>query len=118
MNMRVFVAEDEFPVLQLIEDMLEELGCTIADSVSSVDAGVEAAEKTDASVGILDVNLRGQSAFPIAAVLRRRGIPILFSTGYGPAGLEASWTEFHVIQKPFAIQALASALQQLTGKNC
>ena len=30
-GLRVFVAEDEFHILQLIEDMLVELGCTVAE---------------------------------------------------------------------------------------
>jgi CheY-like chemotaxis protein len=112
-GVRVFIAEDEFPVLQLIEDMLEDLGCEVAASVTSVPAALEAAETTDADVAILDVNLRGESAFPIAAILKRRGIPILFSTGYGPAGLDAEWKGHEVIQKPFPIELLGSVIEQI-----
>jgi CheY-like chemotaxis protein len=108
--LRVFLAEDEFPVLQLIEDMLEELGCHVIDCVTSVPAALEAAETTEADIAILDVNLRGRSANPIAEILRRRGIPILFSTGYGAAGLDSEWKDCQVIQKPFPRTLLASAI--------
>jgi DNA-binding response OmpR family regulator len=111
-GLRVFLAEDEFPVLQLIEDMIEELGCRIAGSVTNISAALEAAETTDADIAILDVNLRGQNAFPVAAILKRRGIPILFSTGYGPAGLDAEWKDFDVIQKPFPLDIFRSAIER------
>ncbi len=79
-GLRVFVAEDEFHILALIEDMLVELGCAVADSVSSVRAALDRAGTTDAQVAVLDVNLRGSPIFPAAQVLRERGIPIVFST--------------------------------------
>ena len=115
-GLRVFVAEDEFHVLQLIEDMLADLGCTIADSVSSIRAAVERAAATDAQVAVLDVNLRGRTVFPAAEILRRRGIPIVFSTGYGGDGIEAEWKDYPVIQKPFGIERLEAALVQLVAR--
>jgi CheY-like chemotaxis protein len=111
-GLRVFVAEDEFHVLQLIEDMLAELGCVVADAVSSVPSGVERAVATEAQVAVLDVNLRGKTVFPVAQILRDRGIPIVFSTGYGADGLEAEWKLHPVIQKPFAVERLEAALAQ------
>jgi CheY-like chemotaxis protein len=115
-GLRVFVAEDEFHILQLIEDMLVELGCAITDSVSSVHAALDRAATTDAHIAVLDVNLRGKAIFPAAQMLRNRGIPIVFSTGYGRGGIEAQWNDCPVIQKPFAIEQLQAALAQLMPK--
>jgi len=109
-GVRVFVAEDEFHVLQLIEDMLAELGCTVTDAVSSVRRGLDSAAATDAQVALLDVNLRGMTIFPVAHILRNRGIPIVFSTGYGADGLDAEWKTYPVIQKPFAVERLEAVL--------
>jgi CheY-like chemotaxis protein len=115
-GLRVFVAEDEFLVLQLIEDMLVELGCAIADSVSSVRAALDRAAATEAQVAVLDVNLHGKTIFPAAQILRQRGIPIVFSTGYGADGIESEWKFCPVIQKPFAIDGLGTALAQVVPK--
>ena len=115
-GLRVFVAEDEFHVLQLIEDMLVELGCIICDSVSSVRAALDRAAATKAQLAVLDVNLRGKTIFPAAQILRSRGIPILFSTGYGGDGIEADWKTCPVIQKPFAIERLEGVLMRLVSK--
>ncbi|MGN6312392.1 MAG: response regulator [Rhodanobacteraceae bacterium] len=115
MGLHVFLAEDEFHVLQLIEDMLVDLGCVIADSVSSLDAALERAGETKAQVAILDVNLRGRAAYPAALALRDRGIPVVFSTGYGAAGLEPEWQDCPVVQKPFASEQLAATLMQIAS---
>jgi CheY-like chemotaxis protein len=112
-GLRVFVAEDEFHVLQLVEDMLVELGCAIADSVSSLHAALDRAAATEGQIAVLDVNLRGKKIFPVAQILRERGIPIVFSTGYGDAGIEAEWKCCPVIQKPFAIEQLEAALARV-----
>jgi CheY-like chemotaxis protein len=112
-GVRVFVAEDEFHVLQLIENMLAELGCTVCDSVSSVTAALDRAAATEAQVAVLDVNLRGKTIFPVARLLLGRGIPVVFSTGYGVAGVEAEWKDCPVIQKPFPIERLEQALKRL-----
>lgn len=112
-GLRVFIAEDEFHVVQLIEDMLAELGCTISDSVSSVPAALDRAAITEAQLAVLDVNLRGHRIFPAAQILRDRQIPIVFSTGYGVDGIEAEWKTCPVIQKPFAIERLKEVLTHL-----
>lgn len=115
-GLRVFVAEDEFHVLQLIEDMLAELGCAICDSVSNIRSALDRAASTEAQVAVLDVNLRGKMIFPVAQILRSRGIPIVFSTGYGLDGLEPEWKTCPVIQKPFPIEGLKGALTQLRDR--
>jgi CheY-like chemotaxis protein len=115
-GLRVFVAEDEFHVLQLIEDMLTDLGCEIVDSVSSVREGLDKAAATQAQVALLDVNLRGKAIFPVAQILRDRGIPIVFSTGYGAEGIGAEWKTCPVIQKPFVIDGLQAILAGVVSK--
>lgn len=111
-GLHVFIAEDEFHVLQLIEDMLLDLGCVVADSVSGLEEALDRVAGTKARVAILDVNLRGKAAYPAAKAFRDRGIPVVFSTGYGATGLEPEWRACPVIQKPFASEELAAALAQ------
>ena len=115
-GLRVFVAEDEFHVLQLIEDMLLELGCTVVDSVSGLHTALERAAVTQAEAAVLDVNLHGKTIFPVAQILRDRGIPIIFSTGYGRDGIDRQWKSYPVVQKPFAIEQLEATLTELTIK--
>ena len=87
-GLRVFIVEDEFQVLLLLEDMLAELGCFVVGVSSTVSSALDKAQTCEADAAILDVNLAGQKVYPVAERLRHRGTPIIFSTGYGLAGLE------------------------------
>jgi hypothetical protein len=64
-------------------------------------------------VAILDVNINGEEVYPIAEALAARGIPFVFSTGYGKKNLPALYSDRPVLQKPFErhdLQRLLAAL--------
>lgn len=111
-GIRVLLVEDETLVAMLLEDIIEDLGGTVVGSASRVARALEFAN--DASINIdlavLDVNLAGEEAFPIATVLAQRGVPFAFSTGYGNAGLPESWRSRPTLQKPFTQDQVMSVL--------
>ncbi|MFZ2031585.1 MAG: response regulator [Vitreimonas sp.] len=111
---RVLIVEDEAGVALLIEDMLLELGCEIAASAAKLARGCELARTVACDLAILDINLDGEPAFPVARILAERKIPFLFSTGYGSAGLPDEFKQRHVLSKPFTIEQLeAKAVETL-----
>ncbi len=59
---------------------------------------------------MLDVNVGGEKVFPVADALAARGVPFLFATGYGTAGVAARYADKRVIAKPFQPQVLEDAL--------
>ncbi|MEX0760751.1 MAG: response regulator [Tistlia sp.] len=107
---RVLIVEDETVVALMIEDMLDDLGYQLAGSLASLEKALEAAQDTDADVALLDVNIGGKEIFPVAERLRQRGIPLIFATGYGNAGLPAAWRDVTVLAKPFVLEDLSRAL--------
>ncbi len=111
-NRSVLVVEDEAVISMLIEDMLGELGCGDIRCVGTLKAGLAAIEAKHPDLVILDVNLGGTPAFPIAERLAAAGVPFLFTTGYGAAGLPPEWAGRPVLQKPFSVEALAAQLRQ------
>jgi CheY-like chemotaxis protein len=111
------VAEDELHVLLLLEDMLTSLGCQITATASRVDAALQLARDCDADVAVLDINLAGQNIYPAAEALKRRGIPLVFSTGYSLAGMDPAWSAYPVVQKPFMVERLAQALTQALSQR-
>lgn len=114
-RVRVLVVEDEVMIAILLEDMLEELGCKLAATASRLDEALSAVEAGGFDFAILDVNLGGDRTFPIADVLRRRGVPFAFATGYGAAGLPEAYRGTPVIQKPFRLDELSALLPQATA---
>jgi CheY-like chemotaxis protein len=115
-GLRVLVVEDEMMVSMLIEDMLEDLGCKVVGPASRLDEAIELANSVELDCAVLDVNLGGQPIFPLADVLRAKGVPFAFATGYGDAGLRDADRGSPVLQKPFREGDLARVLGELRLK--
>ena len=113
---RVLVVEDEMMIAMLVEDMLAELGCSVVGPAHALDAALNLA-KTESGLdaALLDVNLGGQPVFAVADALRAKGVPAIFSTGYGDAGLRDVDRGSPVLQKPFRAGDLARALHAALG---
>ena len=83
-RLRVFIVEDEGLVAMLIEDMLTDLGHEIAAVAARMEDALRDAKTGSFDFALLDVNLDGTPSYPIADILKARGIPFVFATGYGP----------------------------------
>ena len=116
-GLRVLVVEDEMMVSMLIEDMLTDLGCTIVGPASRLDEALQLAREAELDCAVLDVNLGGQPIFPLADLLREKGAPFAFATGYGDAGLREVDKGSPVLQKPFREADLARVLSDLRTKT-
>jgi CheY-like chemotaxis protein len=109
-GIRVLLVEDEGAVALMIEDMLQDLGCELVDSVAHLDKAHVVARTAEIDLAILDVNLDGKPVFPVAETLRSRRIPLLFSTGYGSSGLPPEFRGCPVLGKPFSLDSLKQAI--------
>lgn len=97
-------------VSMLVEDILSDLGCQTIGPVAKIDQAIEAARTETFDVAFLDVNLAGHRVFPVADILAERGIPFIFVSGYGDQALEPPHENRPVVKKPFAPDALGTAL--------
>jgi|ERR1043165_9911635 CheY-like chemotaxis protein len=109
-GIRVLLVEDEGLVAMSVEDMLSELGCTVAAQASSLPEALERAKTGGFEVAVLDVSLNGKQVFPVAELLSEHGIPFAFASGYGRAGLPDGFRNRPVVSKPFQIEELSAAL--------
>jgi CheY-like chemotaxis protein len=113
---RVLVVEDEMMVAMLIEDVLTDNGFEIAGFATNVAQALELVGTADFDAAVLDLNLAGVETYPIATELTRRGIPFVFSTGYGAAGLNGDYKTVPVVQKPFEDHQLVHAVDEAIGR--
>ena len=116
-GLRLMVAEDEFHVLLLVEDLLETLGCQVAERASSLAQAVACAKTCEVDAALLDINLGGERIYPAAEILRGRKIPLVFATGYGPQGVEPAWRDCAILQKPFLIEQLERTLVDIKARR-
>ncbi|HVY58999.1 MAG TPA: response regulator [Xanthobacteraceae bacterium] len=110
---RILVVEDELMIRMLLEDMLSDLGYTVAAEAGRIDEAMPLAHTAEVDAAILDLNLNGQSVLPVAEVLAGRGVPLIFATGYGERGLPETYRGRPTLQKPFEQQSLDRALNQV-----
>ena len=106
---RVLVVEDEPMIRMLLEDMLGELGYTVAAEVARIGEALEATKNADFDLAILDANLNGQPVSPVADALVARGTPFFFATGYGE--LPEPYRDRLTLKKPFHRDGLERMLQ-------
>jgi CheY-like chemotaxis protein len=104
---RVLVLEDEALIAVMVEDMLIDLGVMVLGPVGDIERGVALASSEIIDAALLDVNIRSKRVDPVAAVLKSRGIPVVFATGYGRSNADESAV---VIEKPYTQERLAIAL--------
>ncbi len=113
----VLIVEDEMMIAVMLEDMLEEIGCTVAGVAAKPAQALDILGTGKAiDAAILDLNLSGHNSYEIAAALDARGIPYLFSTGYTAPTVEARYRDRPFLQKPFRQEDLQKVLGAMLSK--
>ncbi len=114
---RVLVIEDEPMLSSAIEDMVRELGCHIVGPAARLDHALTLALQSDIDVAILVINVDGSVIYPVADVLRFRGIPFFFSVGEDFRPLPQRFEGSPVLPKPFSSQVLSDALGEVVSHS-
>lgn len=116
-GLQVFVVEDEALTSIMLEDMLADFGCVVAGVAATVSQALSQVTGPDViDAAILDVNLGGEKIFPVADILTDRSVPVVFSTGQGPADLAQRYPDSHLLQKPYEAEALAEVLIEVARR--
>lgn len=110
---KVLVVEDEALLALTLEDWLRDWGFDVVGPAMTLTAARELAGSAAIDAAILDVNLVGESSYPVAELLARRGIPYAFATGYGQAAEEAAGPTIQVLHKPYRGEELRAVVTSL-----
>jgi two-component sensor histidine kinase/DNA-binding response OmpR family regulator len=107
---RVLLVEDEALVAIMMSDLLAGLGFTVVGPIASVAQAMGPARDGELDAALLDVTLGNERIYPVAEILKQRGIPFCFLTGYGRDGIDPRFANMPVLQKPVDETALADFL--------
>ena len=111
---RVLVAEDDFLVAMDLEDLLSSEGWCVVGPVATVKAALDSIEKAPPDAAVLDVDLAGERAAPIAAALKALGVPFALVSGYTEAQLtEAEFAGAARVGKPCSAAELVSVIRRM-----
>ena len=111
--LRILIVEDEALVALMIEDMVGDMGFSVAGVASTLDEAMSKVGSIDFDFAILDMNLFGRESRPVAEALVAKDIPFIFATGYAKAGVPGYVPGIPVLGKPFRqadLQATISAV--------
>jgi CheY-like chemotaxis protein len=110
---RILVVEDEGLVAMMLEEMLQELNCSMLGPAGELSRALELAKSGEFDAALLDVSLNRQPSFPVAETLQARGIPFAFMSGYGSQDFPTPFRQVPCLAKPFDLPALERALDSL-----
>jgi DNA-binding response OmpR family regulator len=106
----ILIVEDEPLIAMMLEDFLLSLGHEVRATCESVSEALKAVQAGDFVLAILDVNLKGESVWPVAAELRDREIPFILASGGHVDPPPAEFAGVPVIDKPYTIDRVTPAL--------
>ena len=114
-GLRVLVVEDAVLLALELEAALTEAGAQVVGPASSLE---EAMGMLDLpfDVALLDADLNGQSAAPLAEALTARGRPFILATGHKATGGMPEDPAVPVVRKPYNVRQIAAALVQATTR--
>ena len=107
---RILVVEDDFLIASQFAGALANLGAEVVGPVGSLGKAIELAETADFDCALVDINLRGLDAYPVADILIRRGAPMAFVSGYDRSHIPERYKNVPLIQKPVDPSEVARAL--------
>jgi DNA-binding response OmpR family regulator len=98
---RVLVVEDEFLVALQIEDDLVAAGYSVIGPFTSLAQSISAVRVHPFDIATLDLNRRGDFAYPLVDELMEREVPVLLLTGYTVFDLPERFRALPRLAKPF-----------------
>jgi DNA-binding NtrC family response regulator len=110
---RVLIVEDDNILAMNLANELADEGATVIAATATVTDALDAIASKDLDGAIVDINLSGKAAFPVADALADRHIPFVFATGYLVAGhVPARHANVRRLEKPTALSIICRALEE------
>jgi DNA-binding response OmpR family regulator len=107
----ILIVEDEPLIAMMLEDFIQSLGHRVSGNCDSVGSALKEVEKGEFDLAILDINLKGESVWPVASALRARGTPFVLATGGHVDPPPAEFANVPTIEKPYTIDRVTPIIE-------
>jgi CheY-like chemotaxis protein len=115
---RILVVEDEYLIAMSLQDALETAGSIVVGPAPSVDKALQTIDsEPHIDAAVLDVNLGGALAYPVADMLVARKIPFVFTSGYEDNALRNRYSGVKNCPKPYLFHAIEEALVEAMSRS-
>lgn len=112
---RILVVEDEYLLADAITDALKALGAHVVGPIGQLSEALALMQTATLDGAVLDINLRGEMVFPLADALTARGVPYVFTTGYGQENIPARYKDIPILPKPVDVRLLEPLFRAAGG---
>jgi len=109
---RILVVEDSPDVAPFTEAILELLGAIVIGPAGNMASARELAETENIDAAVVDVRIRGEKAYSVCEILKRRSVPFVLTSGYADWSLPVEFRDQPQLPKPYNITDLRDALTQ------
>jgi len=110
-GVRVLVVEDHWHVANALKLCLETEGMTVSGPAATTADAQRLATEQKPNLAVVDINLKGETAYVLIDHLIDRGVPVVVVTGYAVLP-ELTEKVVAVLQKPFNGPELLAALHR------
>jgi DNA-binding NtrC family response regulator len=111
---KILIVEDEALIARELVMLLRQHDCVVIGPAKTVAQAIGLVEKEQPELALIDLNLNGEFAAPLAEVLSARSVPFVIMTGYGrlPPG-EPALQKAPRLDKPVDHRLLLAILSEL-----
>ncbi len=114
---RILIVEDEPLIAYSLTEAVTSMGFEPVGPIADLTTALEKANSEAVDAAILNLMIKGASAYGVAAVLEARGIPFAFASGLPREGLELPWQGRPYIEYPYSIDDVREVLQMLIARH-
>ena len=106
----VLMVEDEMYLAMILKDLLSDAGYRVLCAARLNDA-MRLAQEESIDAAVLDINLHGETVYPLATRLEEQGVPFLFASAYAESSIPDVFRDHPVLRKPYDIARLLHAVR-------
>lgn len=111
---RVLIVEDEPIIAFDLAGQLRDAGYTVVGPALNVASSLELIAREGCDLAVLDINLGGETAEPVALKLASCNVPFVIMSGYSSAQHAPVYREAPSLAKPVEIEKLDAVLRRLS----
>lgn len=108
---RILIVEDEYFLAEEMAREFRQAGAEVFGPVADVEGAMRILAQEPGLDGVvLDINLHGEMAYPVADALIERHLPFVFATGYDRWSIPAPYAGVRRCEKPVQAFEVADVL--------
>ena len=107
---RILVVEDDYYLATDTARALQGVGAEVIGPCPTEAAAREALKNDAPAAALVDINLGTGPSFTLATLLRERGVPFVFITGYDEGVIPPDFADVERLQKPVELRRVVHFL--------